>query len=97
MTHKWHTLLIVFLSVFFFFLSNAAATEEDEKKTKVMRCSMEMIKPSSKLTIDRTPQRNKGSHEDKISNSEEKYIKTIEKELKSEVKETKKETKKEGE
>ena len=34
MTHKWHTLLIVFLSVFFFFLSNAAATEEDKKKAK---------------------------------------------------------------
>jgi hypothetical protein len=54
---------------------------------------MEMIKPPSKLTIDRTKTRNKGSHEEKITNREEDYIKNIEKEIK---KETKKEIKKEG-
>jgi hypothetical protein len=68
-------------------------TEEDDKKIKVIRCSMEMIKPPSKLTIDRTKTRNKGSHEEKITNREEDYIKNIEKETK---KETKKEIKKEG-
>ena len=66
------------------FVMEEVETEENEKKIKVMRCSMEMIKPSSKLKIDRTIQRNKGSHEDKITNSEEDYIKDIEKETKKE-------------
>lgn len=65
-------------------------TEEEDKKIKVMRCSMEMIKPSSKLQIDKNIYRNKPSHEEKITYNEEDYIKDIEKE-------TKKETKKEGE
>lgn len=65
--------------------------EEEEKKIKVMRCSMEMIKPSSKLQIDKNIYRNKPRHENNITYSEEKYIKNIEKELKKEIKETKKE------
>lgn len=65
-------------------------TEEEEKKIKIMRCSMEMIKPSSKLQIDKSIYRNKAKHEEKITYNEEDYIKDIEKE-------TKKETKKEGE
>lgn len=51
-------------------------TEGDKKvKTKVIRCSMDMIKPSNKLKINKNSYRTKSQHEEKISINEEDFIK----------------------